>query len=267
MGAVHRAVLATGPLRVRGATAERRADLAALLEARIGVPIDVVSFADYASLEERLHAGAIELAWLPPALAVRAVDAKVATMLADLVRAPGAFFYGTLYVLASSRWHRADELRGARVGWVDRDSCSGYLFPRQALVLRGLDLGRLFATETFCGSHAQVARAVLSGDIDVGATFLNMDVTRPETGASSAGWHDTTDEPMRPLLTTDPIPSDVLCVGRAVSDEMRTRALDAFIGLAADPRGKAVLTELFSAERFEPADERRYAAVRAAMRT
>jgi phosphonate transport system substrate-binding protein len=227
--------------------------LAELLEARIGVPIDVVSFADYASLEERLHGGAIDLAWLPPALAVRAVDAKVATMLAELVRAPGAFFYGTLYVLAASRWHRADELRGARVGWVDRDSCSGYLFPRQALVLRGLDLGRLFATERFCGSHVEVARAILSGEIDVGATFLNMDIT--------------TDEPMRPLLTTDPIPSDVLCVGSAVSDEVRLRALDALIGLADDARGKAVLKELFSAERFEPADERRYASVRAAMRT
>ena len=264
---MHKAVFATGPLRTRGATAERRADLAELLEARMGVHVDVVSFADYGTLESRLNAGALDLAWLPPALAVRAADAKVATMLAEVVRAPGAYFYGTLYVLASSPWHRVEDLRGLRVGWVDRDSSSGYLFPRQSLVLRGLDPTALFGSETFCGSHAQVARAVVAREVDVGATFLNMDVTRGDSGAISAGWYDTSDEPMRPLLTTDPIPSDVLCVGPSVDAALQARALEAFVGLADEPRGRAVLRELFSAERFEPADERRYASVRAALRS
>jgi phosphonate transport system substrate-binding protein len=235
----------------------------------MGVPVEVVSYADYAALEAKLKDGAVDLAWLPPALAVRAADAKMVTLLAEVVRAPGAFFYGTLYVRASSPWHRVDDLRGACVGWVDRDSCSGYLFPRQALVLRGLDVGRLFAAEKFCGSHAEVARCLLAGEIDVGATFLNMDVSRADgdAGVLSAGWYDTTDEPMRPLMTTDPIPSDVLCTGRSVDDAMRRRVLEALVGLANDPRGKAALRELFAAERFEPADERRYASVRAAMRT
>jgi phosphonate transport system substrate-binding protein len=265
--AVHKAVLATGPLHAHGATAERRADLAELLEARMGVHVDVVTFADYATLEARLNDGALDLAWLPPALAVRAADAGHATMLAETVRAPGAYFYGTLYVLAASPWNRAEELRGTRVGWVDRDSCSGYLFPRQALVLRGLDPATLFASETFCGSHARVARALVTHEIDVGATFLNMDMTRSDSGAVSAGWYDATEIAMRPLMTTDPIPSDVLCAGPSLDAAMRARALDAIIGLADEPRGQTVLREFFSAHRFEPADERRYSPVRAALRT
>lgn len=233
----------------------------------MGVHVDVVTFADYATLQARLNDGAIDLAWLPPALAVRAVDAGRATMLAETVRAPGAFFYGTLYVLASSAWHRAEDLRGTRVGWVDRDSCSGYLFPRQALVLRGLDPGSFFASETFCGSHALVARALVTREIDVGATFLNMDVARSDSGSVSAGWYDATEVAMRPLMTTGPIPSDVLCVGHSLDAAMRSRALEALVALPDEPRGQAVLREFFTAQRFEPADERRYTSVRAALRT
>jgi phosphonate transport system substrate-binding protein len=263
---VGKLVLATGPLRVRGAIEERRVELEKLLGAQLGCELAIEPCADYAALEARVHDGSAALAWVPPVLAVRAVDAGVALLLAELVRGPGAHFFGTLFVKASAPQMRVEELRGTRVAWVGLDSCSGYLFPRQGLVLRGLDPSGFFAHEAFCGSHAEVVRRVASGEADVGATFFNMDGARSDSGAISAGWYDASDTPMRPVMTTDPIPSDALCASVHLAPELRTRALAVLLGVTADPRGKAALEAIFAAERFAPARELPYAAVRAAMR-
>ncbi len=259
-------VLATGPLRVRGAIEERRVELESLLGAQIGREVAVAPCADYAALEACVRDGSAALAWLPPALAVRAVDAGDATLLVELVRGPGAHFFGALFVRSEASFMRVEDLRGARVAWVGPDSCSGYLFPRQALVLRGLDPSGFFAHEAFCGSHAEVVRRVASGGADVGATFFNMDRARNDSGAISAGWYDASDTPMRPVMTTDPIPSDVICASSRLDPALRTRALAALLALVADPRGKAALEAIFAAERFAPAREAPYASVRAAMR-
>ncbi len=259
-------MFATGPLRGHRAVGERCAELGRLLGAQLGLDVRVEPCADYPSLEARVRAGTAQLAWMPPALAVRALDEGLAVLLAEVVRGTGPHFFGTLFVRADSPWKRVEDLRGTRVAWVGPDSCSGYLFPRQALVLRGLDPGRFFGSEIFCGSHAEVVRRVAAGEVDVGATFFNMDLTRSDSGAMSAGWYDASDVAMRPLMTTDPIPSDVLCAARDLDPALRTRALAALLGVAADPRGQAALRLLFGAERLAPAVEAPYAAVRAAMR-
>lgn len=259
-------VLATGPLRVRGAVEERRVDLGRRLGALLGRDVAIEPCVDYAALEARIRDGSAALAWVPPALAVRALDGGHAELLAEVVRGPSAHFFGTLFVQAESRIQRVEELRGARVAWVGPDSCSGYLFPRQALVLRGLDPGRFFGEEAFCGSHAEVVRRVASGAVDVGATFFNMDRGRSDSGAISAGWYDASDIPMRPVMTTDPIPSDAICASSGLDPELRVRALAALLGVTADPAGRAALEVIFAAERFAPAREAPYAAVRAAMR-
>ncbi len=259
-------ILATGPLRVRGAIEEHRAEVGRQLGAQLGCAVAVVPCTDYAGLEARVREGAAALAWLPPALAVRAVDAGHATLLAELVRGRGAHFFGALFVKSEASFMRVEDLRGARVAWVGPDSCSGYLFPRQGLVLRGLDPSAFFAHEAFCGSHAEVVRRVASGGADVGATFFNMDRARDDSGAISAGWYDASDTPMRPVMTTDPIPSDVICASSRLDPALRAGALAALLELAADPRGRAALEAIFAAERFAPAREAPYAAVRAAMR-
>ena len=65
------------------------------------------------------------------------------------------------------------------VGWVDPDSCGGYLFPRAALAERGFDPKKHFKEEKLLGSHGAVVRAVESGDIDCGATYLNSMLNPP----------------------------------------------------------------------------------------
>jgi phosphonate transport system substrate-binding protein len=260
--------LTTGPLVARTASAERRADLARLLCERLGRAVDVRACASHAEAEAGLGPGGdVAAAWLPPVLTVRTCDAGRGRLLVGAVRAPGAFFHGTLFVRADAAYERVEDLRGSRVAWVDRESCSGYLFPRMALVLRGLDPDGLFASQRELGSHRAVARAVAEGEADVGATFLNMDASREDSGAISAGWYEATETPMRPLLTTDPIPSDAFVARADLPAEVGDALRAALTSLHEDPVGARALRELFSVRRFEPVDPRAYAPVRAALRT
>jgi phosphonate transport system substrate-binding protein len=252
----------------RSASAERFEEFVGLLEMALGREVQVRISSSHAQAAAGLAPdGDVDAAWLPPVLTVRACDAGHARVLVGAIRAPGAYFHGTLFVRADTPYERVEDLRGSRVAWVSRDSCSGYLFPRMALVLRGLDPESLFSAQVELGSHRAVARAVAAGEADVGATFLNIDASREDSGAISAGWYEVTETPMRPLLTTDPIPSDAVVVRADLPPEQAASLGAALTTLHERPAGARALRELFSVRRLEPVEARAYAPVRAALRT
>jgi phosphonate transport system substrate-binding protein len=258
-------VFATGPVRL-GADGDRlREGLGDVLGRELGVGVRVVASHSYADLFSRLARGEVHLAWMSPALALRAVDALRAEPLVRSVRAHGAQFYGVLFARGDARIRRLEDVRGVRVAWVDRDSCSGYLFPRLALSAAGLPLGGLFREERIVGSHEAVARAVVSGEADVGATYYNVVVDEWDESEVAAGWSDVTMEPMRVLLRTEAIPADLVLASAAVEPSVRARARAVLAGLHEHGRAAPQVRGIFGAERFDVADLRDYDVVRRAL--
>jgi len=95
-----------------------------------------------------------------------------------------------------------DDLRGARAGWVDPWSATGFVVPRIELARRGivptsyaLHERRAYPTSTFRsekfhGTHQETLRALARGDFDVAGTFAQAATgraTRPSK-AAGAGW-------------------------------------------------------------------------------
>jgi phosphonate transport system substrate-binding protein len=84
---------------------------------------------------------------------------------------------------------------------------------RAALQKAGVRLTEAFASETFVRSHAAVARAVLEGKVDVGATCAHVEdgavrfARTPAAGDTGLGAGD-----LRVLFEAGPIPSDVIAV-------------------------------------------------------
>jgi phosphonate transport system substrate-binding protein len=258
-------VFATGPVRI-GADGDRlREGLGDALGRELGAAVRVVASRSYADLFERLARGEVHLAWMSPALALRAADRLRAEPLVRSVRAPGAQFFGVLFARGDSKLRRLEDVRGTRVVWVDRDSCSGYLFPRLALRAAGLGLDGLFAAERLVGSHEAAARAVVSGEADVGATYYNVVVDEWDESQVAAGWSDITMDPMRVLLRTEAIPADLVLASGAVDAALRARAREVLSGLHLHPRAAPFVQGIFGADRFEPADLADYDVVRRAM--
>lgn len=264
---MERLIFGTGPVRLGADGVTTRSQLSATLTKALDLPVRVVATASYADLLGQLSRAEVHLAWMSPSLALNACDDLAATPLVSAVRAPGAQFYGTLFVRADSPHRSVEDLRGRRIAWVDTDSCSGYLFPRVALAAAGIDLTRFFSDEKVLGSHDAVGRAVADHTVDVGATYLNVDDDAFTGNTILAGWCDVTVDPMRTILRTDPIPSDMVIAGRDVDAEIRAKVLRVLTTLHNDPDVAKSMRHLFGASRFEPADLQRYDTVRRAMRT
>ena len=67
------------------------------------------------------------------------------------------------------------------------------------------DLERAFASEKISGSHQAVVEAVLAGEVDVGATFAQLDARQDKVEAAGWGAADA-----QVIASAGPIPADVL---------------------------------------------------------
>jgi phosphonate transport system substrate-binding protein len=173
-----------------------------------GLAVDALPATDYPSLLEAMHAGAVDVAWLPPVVALRAASTGRAIPIALPVRRGVSSFYAALFARAGTRFTRPADLQAARVAWVSAQSASGYLVIRAALRAQGVSLERAFSEERFFGTHASVVRAVLDGVADVGATFLHHDLA--SGGARRAGWGNAD---VTVIARVGPIPADVIAAG------------------------------------------------------
>lgn len=223
-----------------------RADLdtfCAELAAAVGAPVTGQRIEHYDDLCDAMHAGHVDLGWLPPMIALQAT-ARGRTLPVVLPIRAGVSTYNTaLFARSASTLRRPQDLAGARVAWVHRQSTAGYLVIRASLRAQGVDLGRAFAAEQFVGSHAAVVRAVASGEADVGATFVHLG---PTGAIKSAGWETA---PMRSIAIAGPIPNDVMAAGIRMPVS-QIRAVQRALCSGASPALKAAAGRLFNAQGF-----------------
>jgi phosphonate transport system substrate-binding protein len=232
-------IFGTGPVRLGPDGEGPREELGRLLGEALGAPARVETVSSYADLLSRFAAGDVPIAWMPPALAVLAVDEHKATMAASLSRGGGARYCGALFVQQGAPWVVPEELRGKRVAWVDVTSCAGYLYPRLALRERAIDV----------------------------EGFLSYSMSTAGGRPSVTGWHDELGgEAMRAILTTEAIPSDVICIAPSVATADREKIGRFLAELHKEPAAAPVLRVLFGAKGFEPTMPLRYARVREALR-
>jgi phosphate/phosphite/phosphonate ABC transporter binding protein len=175
----------------------------------LGVPVEAYGVAHYRELLDAMHEGQLDLAWLPPIIALRATARGRTLPIAIPVRGGAASFSSALFTRPGSSLKRPADLLGVRAAWVDRQSAAGYLVVRASLRAQGFDLERAFASESFLGSHDAVVQAVLGGAADVGATFVHLDAAR-NNAVLRAGWGTATPQV---IAYGGPIPNDVVAAG------------------------------------------------------
>jgi phosphonate transport system substrate-binding protein len=232
------------------ASGPTRGGLTALCEAlSVAVDTKVSPFVceTYRDLLSELHWGTLALAWLPPMIALKAVTRGGAVPLVAPVRSGSAWYWTSLFVREDSAIQSLEDLRYARVAWVDPMSSAGYLVIRASLRAQGIDLAAAFGEERFVGAHDAVARAVASGEVDVGATYAHFD----DAGrVRTAGWGRAA---VRSLKFAGPIPGDVLAASGQLATDLRDLIVEALVGPGHAEVQRAA-TSLFSATGFERVD-------------
>ncbi len=244
--------------------------------------------ASYTELFDLCERGDLALAWVPP-IATAKLQAKGAVNVLALPVRRGAVCYRAALIARDDGPASLASVEGATIGWVDRESCSGYLMPRLFLAASAFDMKRLIGREVFLGSHAAVVDAVVTKRVQLGATFCAVEtsagsVPPPPMGPSPEGrptlrmrapssalplgaWSGPdgkTTLPLRLLAATGPIPNDALVVSSQLSVDTRSRLLRWFLDLR-DERVKKFCGDLFGASAFRVAAPEHFAALQQMM--
>jgi len=136
------------------------------------------------------------------------------------------------------------------VAWVDRESASGYVVLRTALTRAGVKLTDAFSDELFVRSHAAVARAVVGGQVDVGATCAHTEqgvmrfARTPYPGDEGLSGAE-----LRVVFEAGPIPSDIFAVRHDVRSQVQA-AVEAGLLHALPGRLHAAACALMHADGF-----------------
>ncbi len=230
------------------------------LEVGLGRPLRLEVADSYGDASERLLRGEVAFAMLPPNILLKTLDADPSGVraLATKIYDGSSTFEGMLLVGGASSAGRIEQLAGGTICYSDRDSTTGYVFPRLWIREAGLDPDRDF-TAHFSGNHTQVLRDLLAGVCDVGGTY-----TGNYAAASSA---DIPVAQLRILAITGRSPHDAIAAGPSASDADEQRLLKALLGF--DPKvqlGRSRLGEREQITGFSRADEEAFGMLREAIR-
>lgn len=202
----------------------------------------------YAELVTLLRAGTIDVAWLPPIPFARleAEDRVHALVCAE--RGGQDSFVSILFTRADSSASAIDDVRGGHVGWVDPLSTTGYVVPRMRLAARYPD-EKLFARESFYGSHAAVVTAVLDRTVDIGASYGGFEAdgsivrgAYQDVGARASD--------VKVIEVFGAIPPDVVAVRSGLDPKLEAALAEAFEATSSDPAMLDVVRTTFGAMFF-----------------
>jgi phosphonate transport system substrate-binding protein len=226
----------------------------------VGVPVRVTVASDYAAVIEALRNKSADLAFAHPGGYVLAAREARATIVARNLWHGKASFTSRFFVRKDSGIATLEGLRGKSIAFVDPASSSGYIYPMVLLIQRGLVQNRdpktFFREVVFAGSHDAGMRALLNGHVDALASF---DMAREQYLKDPAER-----ERLSWVAETPPIPEAGICAREGLDPAVVARVRAALIGMRG-PAYAALLKKMYDIDGFEPAEDRDYDPVRAAI--
>lgn len=225
----------------------------------LGRRVEVQVAANYEQLTKDVLSGRTDAAWAPPFVCAR-VEAMAARALARGVR-KGSSTYRSALVCLKGNAFSLETLSGGSVAWVDKDSVAGYLLPLALIKSQKLDPSRMFFAQTFAGSYRAALDLLCSGKVDLAAVFAPPANVKdgPETGADDV--IPGCAEKLRVLAFTEESPNDGVVLSPSAEPAAVLLLEKTLLTLGQTAEGRALLAEVFSVDRFEPAPRMGYRAL------
>lgn len=266
-GAPHPARAADKPLHLVLTPSQKPTDLLAageefgrVLGELVGMPVRVTVASDYAAVIEALRNQTADLAFVHPAGYVLANREAKARIVAKNQWHGKTTFTARFYVKKDSGIKTLEDLRGKTMAFVDPASSSGYIYPMVMLIQRGLVRNRdpktFFREVMFAGSHDASMRALLNGHVD---SIVSFDMAREQYLKDPAER-----ERIAFVAETPPIPEAGIAAREKLDAVTFAKVREALLKIGG-PQHAALLKRLYDIDGFEPAEDREYDSVRAAV--
>ena len=201
---------------------------------------------DYNSVLEMLIKGKIDIAWLASNISIEARSNPAVQLLVKPIRFGSDSYRGIIITRHDSGVRRLNDLKGKKFAWVEKESASGYIFPKALLLEAGINPETDFAEASFLGKHDAVVLNVLLGKYDAGACYDDARNTLRDK--------EKMDE-LTILATTQDISNEPIVCRKSLPPDLIEKIKKAFLDLnEKTPEGKEVLENLTDVEGFVPAE-------------
>uniref|UniRef100_UPI002ADD3A40 phosphate/phosphite/phosphonate ABC transporter substrate-binding protein n=1 Tax=Thermoflexus sp. TaxID=1969742 RepID=UPI002ADD3A40 len=250
-----RVVIAVQPTLTAAEVQEKARPLEQYLEQRLGPGVEVEIYVplSQAGVVEALRFGQAHVAFMGPFAGLLAVErakaqvvlAEVREVIHDSQKTEATYYYSYWVVLKDSPYRSLEELRGKRACFPSTISTSGYIAPMARLIELGLlseppegrevDPKAFFGQVLFAGGYSQCWEALKAGQVDV--TIIAGDVPEKLYQEVLAN--------TRVLEQQGPLPSHVVVVSPALQEPLRSKVIDALMGLSA-PEYRSLMRQFIS---------------------
>ncbi|HVU13623.1 MAG TPA: phosphate/phosphite/phosphonate ABC transporter substrate-binding protein [Phototrophicaceae bacterium] len=207
-------------------------ELTDLIQKDTGIYINAVVATDYSGVIEAMCTGKAPMAALNTFSYILASSRGCADVALVSLRFGSAYYSGQIIVKAGSPIKTLADLKGTTFCRPDPLSTSGWVVPSITLRANGInpdtDLKIIDA-----GGHPQVVTAVINGDCDAGATFVDARTADqiPETTV---------------IATTSQIPNDTVSFTKDFDPALRQKIVDELLKIANDKDEQKVLSATYN---------------------
>ena len=188
---------------------------------KVGRQAKIMIVSDYDSLGRSLLNGTIDIGWFSPFAYVSAKNKGDITPMVTTVVNKNSSYNGYIITRKNSEFKSIDHLKGKRFAFVDKQSASGYVYPKAMLLEQGKQPETFFSENIFLGSHDRVIDAVLDGTVDAGATYSEAVEAARGRGLSIQN--------LQIIAQTEAIPKDAIAARPGFDNALLEDLIKAFI--------------------------------------
>jgi phosphonate transport system substrate-binding protein len=206
-----------------------------MLHEKTDLYFDTLVATEYAGVIEALRSDppAAHMASLATFSYVMAADMGVAEAALISVRYGSPTYNGQIITRADSGIKKLTDLKGKTFARPDPLSTSGWIIPMLTLRAAGVDPDRDLKVVD-AGSHEGVAAAVLNGEVDGGATYVDARTRIQED-------HPEVMEEVMVIEVSADIPNDGVQFQTSIPQELRDKIVQALLEIAETEEGKEAL--------------------------
>ncbi len=208
-------------------------ELTDMLQKDTGYYIKPVVATDYSAVIEAICGGQAQMAALNTFGYILAHSRGCADVALVSLRFGSAYYSGQIIVKNDSDIKTLADLKGKTFCRPDPLSTSGWIVPSITLRANGINPDTDLARIVDAGGHPQVVTAVVNGDCDAGATYVDAR-TDDQKALTTV------------IATTSQIPNDTISFATGFDPAMQKAIVDDLLKIAADPNNAKLLNDTYS---------------------
>ncbi len=217
---------------------KRSQPLIRYLERELGMRVRFQFAKDYGAMIEGMEKKIYDLVLLGPKSYVEGHERAGYYAILKPIRHGSATYRSLIIVRKDSGINTLSDLKGKSFCFTDKESASGYLYPKVFLLKGGINPDRDFESVSFIGTHDGVVLNVYHKNFSAGACFDD---------ARKSAFKDEPEkiEELKIIARTPPISNEPFAVRPDLDKELVEKISKAFLKLGQSPEGRKILEALY----------------------